>query len=101
LRLRKVQVKRVCWTVKDKTMWCSIRIQGHLSAQWTGWLGGLSIENQADGEAVLSGELADQRALHGILGRLRDMGIVLLALECRDPERAACERKARPGAQPC
>jgi hypothetical protein len=82
-------------------MWCTIRIQGHLSEQWIHWLGDLSIENQASGEAVLSGEVADQSALYGILGRMRDMGVVLLALECRGWKRADCEPKARSGESPC
>jgi hypothetical protein len=82
-------------------MWCTIRIQGHLSDQWKHWLGDLSIENQADGKAVLSGEVADQSALYGILGRLRDMGVVLLALECYCPRCADREPRARRGESPC
>jgi hypothetical protein len=82
-------------------MWCTIRIQGHLSEQWIHWFGDLSIENQASGEAVLSGEVADQSALYGILGRMRDMGVTLLALECRDRKRADPETKARLGESPC
>ena len=82
-------------------MWCTIHIQGHLSEQWIHWLGDLSIENQSNGEAVLSGEVADQSALYGILGRMRDMGVVLLALECRGQKRADPETKARWGESPC
>jgi hypothetical protein len=82
-------------------MWYTIRIQGHLSEQWTHWLGDLSIENQANGEAVLSGAVADQSALYGILGRMRDMGVALLALECRGQERADHEPKARSGELLC
>ena len=82
-------------------MWCTIRIQGHLSEQWVHWLGDLSIENQANGEAVLSGEVADQGALYGILGRMRDVGIVLLALECHRQKCTDCELKTRWGEPPC
>ena len=45
--------------------------QGHLTGQWTHWLGDLSTENQPNGEVVLSGAVADQGALYGILGRMR------------------------------
>jgi hypothetical protein len=51
-----------------------IRVQGHLSERWTTWFDGLKIENQPDGEAVLTGPLADQAALHGVLGQIRDLG---------------------------
>ena len=64
-------------------MWCKIRIRSHLSEHWNHWLGDLSIANQSNREAVLSGEVSGQDALYGILGRIRDMGVVLLALECR------------------
>ena len=57
-----------------------IRVQGHMSSQWAAWFGGLQIENQPNGEAVLSGPLADQAALHGVLGQIRDMGLILIAL---------------------
>ena len=57
-----------------------IRVQGHLSDRWATWFDGLKIENQPHGEAVLTGPLADQAALHGVLGRIRDLGLTLIAL---------------------
>ena len=68
-----------------------IRVQGHLSGQWAAWFGGLKIENQPNGEAVLSGPLADQAALHGVLGQIRDLGLTLIALNriAEDPKNGA------------
>ena len=64
----------------DQPALYQIRVQGHMSSQWAAWFGGLQIENQPNGEAVLSGPLADQAALHGVLGQIRDMGLTLIAL---------------------
>jgi hypothetical protein len=57
-----------------------IRVKGHLDDHWSDWFGGLTITNQASGEAVLAGPLADQAALHGVLIRVRDLGLPLLAV---------------------
>ena len=65
---------------------CQIRVKGHLSDQWAEWFGGLTIENQPDGEAVLSGPLPDQAALHGVLNRIRDIGLTLVAVNCVEPD---------------
>ena len=65
------------------SLYCQIWVKGHLSMQWSNWFSGLSIDNQPQGEAMLSGPLADQAALYGVLDRLRDLGAELLALNCR------------------
>ena len=57
-----------------------IIIQGHLAHHWSTWFDGLTIVNGADGEATLVGPLADQAALHGVLVKLRDLGLPLIAL---------------------
>lgn len=61
---------------------CQIRVKGHLPNHWTVWFGGLEIENQPEGEAVLSGTLSDQAALHGVLKRVRDLGLSLVVVKC-------------------
>ncbi len=68
-----------------------IRVQGHLSSQWTDWFGGLKIENQPNGEAMLSGRLPDQAALYGILNQIRDAGLTLISLSriADDPDNLA------------
>jgi hypothetical protein len=57
-----------------------IRLKGHLDDHWSAWFGNLTISNEADGEAVLRGQLPDQAALHGVLIKIRDLGMPLLAI---------------------
>jgi hypothetical protein len=57
-----------------------IRIEGHLSRSWSSWFEGLTICQEESGETVLSGKLADQAALHGVLMRIRDLGLPLVAV---------------------
>jgi len=56
-----------------------IRVKGHLDSQWSAWFDQLAISNEANGEAVLVGPLTDQAALHGVLIRIRDLGLPLIA----------------------
>ena len=69
-----------------------ITIKGHLDNHWSDWLDNLTISNEASGEAVLYGPLTDQAALHGVLIKIRDLGLPLLALttvatnEAENPE---------------
>ncbi len=58
----------------------SIRVKGHLDSTWSEWFDGLTIANVADGETVLTGEIVDQAALHGLLNKVRDLGLPLLAV---------------------
>jgi hypothetical protein len=62
-------------------MRCHIRIQGHLDPSWQNWFEGLVIVHEEAGTSRLSGSLQDQAALHGILAKLRGLGLTLLALE--------------------
>jgi hypothetical protein len=57
-----------------------IRLKGHLDQDWSDWFDNLTISNRANGEAILSGPLADQAALHGVLIKIRDLGLPLLAI---------------------
>ncbi|MGH9277356.1 MAG: hypothetical protein ACRD12_04525 [Acidimicrobiales bacterium] len=57
-----------------------IRVVGHLGARWAAWFDGLSITSADDGTTVLHGVVVDQAALHGLLQKLRDMGIPLISL---------------------
>jgi hypothetical protein len=56
-----------------------IRIQGHLGAQWTDWFGGLTITLEDNGETLLTGAVVDQAALHGLLRKVRDLGVPLIS----------------------
>jgi hypothetical protein len=55
-----------------------IRVKGILDAQWTDWFNGLTIHPQPNAETLLTGMVADQAALHGLLDKLRDLGLPLL-----------------------
>ena len=68
------------------SIFCQICVKGHLSLQWYDWFGGLSVENRPGGEAVLSGMLPDQAALFGVLGRVRDLGLALVSVQCIEAE---------------
>ena len=57
-----------------------IRVRGHLGERWSEWFDGMRITNEANGEAVLAGQVADQAALHGLLIRVRDLGLPLIAV---------------------
>jgi hypothetical protein len=57
-----------------------IRIKGHLGREWTDWFGGLTITLEEDGETLLTGPVADQAALHGLLRKVRDLGVPLISV---------------------
>ena len=57
-----------------------IRLTGHLDARWEARFDGLALRHEADGTTVLSGQVADQAALHGLLQRVRDLGIPLVSV---------------------
>ncbi len=61
-----------------------IRVRGHLSNQWAERFGGLAIDNLPNGEALLSGALPDQAALHGVLNRILYLGLTLVFLNRTD-----------------
>jgi hypothetical protein len=63
-----------------------IRVEGHLDERWRAWFDGLTIRNEPSGEATLSGAVADQAALHGVLARLRDLNLPIVALARLTPE---------------
>ena len=60
-------------------------VKGHLDGRWSEWFDGLQITNLENGEALLSGHIVDQSALHGVLTRVRDLGLPLLALRSAGP----------------
>jgi len=72
----------------SESLYCQIRVKGHLFSQWTDWFDGLEIKNQPNGEALLSGDLPDQAALYGVLKRMSNLGLTLISLNCveRSPD---------------
>jgi len=65
-----------------------IRIKGHLGREWTDWFGGLTITALDNGETLLIGAVVDQAALHGLLRKVRDVGLPLLSVGCVKPDQA-------------
>ncbi len=63
---------------------CQVRVKGHLRGEWSNWFENLTITNDPDGEAVLTGTLVDDTALYGVLMKMRDIGLSLLTFQ-RDP----------------
>ena len=57
-----------------------IRIKGHLNSSWSEWFEGLSMTHEEDGTTVLTGPVADQPALHGLLVKIRDLGLPLVSV---------------------
>lgn len=65
---------------KSKVLHYEIRIKGHLEIRWSDWFGGLIITLEENGNTCLSGPVADQAALHGLLRKVRDIGLPLLTV---------------------
>jgi hypothetical protein len=63
-----------------------IIVQGHLDADWSEELEGLTITHRSDGTSLLSGPLLDQSMLHGLLLKVRDLGLTLLSFTRLDPQ---------------
>jgi hypothetical protein len=70
------------------TMVYQIRIKGHLGDQWTEWFGGVTITLETNGNTLLRCTGIDQAALHGLLKKVRDLGMPLISVNRIDPEQA-------------
>ena len=66
-----------------KSVIYQIRIKGHLDESWLRWFEGLDISPLPEGGTVISGEM-DQSALHGVLNRIRDLGLALISVQRKD-----------------
>jgi hypothetical protein len=64
-----------------------IRVEGVLGERWTGWSEGLQVSSEA-GETIISGPVADQPALDGVLVKIRDLGMCLISVRRLDPDNA-------------
>jgi hypothetical protein len=65
----------------DKPSVYQIRVKGNLENKWSKWFGGFSITSPTIGETVLVGVVADQAALHGLLAKVRDLGLPLIEVK--------------------
>jgi hypothetical protein len=69
----------------DQPVFYQIRLKGHLGQQWTEWFEGLTITREENGDTLLTGPVLDQSALHGILKKVRDLGMPLLSVNSIEP----------------
>jgi hypothetical protein len=69
-----------CKTGSSQPLIYQIRIEGHLGQQWMDWFEGLTITLEEDGDTLLTGPVTDQAALHGLLKKVRDLGMPLVSV---------------------
>ncbi|MBP6472643.1 MAG: hypothetical protein KBE23_07225 [Chloroflexi bacterium] len=65
-----------------------IRLRGHLGEEWASWFGGLTITQTAEGNTLLTGPMVDQAALHGVLKKVRDLGLTLISVNPQQGEKS-------------
>lgn len=65
-----------------------IRLKGHLDDRWGNWFGDMTITLEDNGITLLTGPVIDQAALHGLLRKVRDLGMPLLSVNCLKPDQA-------------
>jgi hypothetical protein len=63
-----------------------IRVKGHLDLDWSAWFDGFTITHDADGSTVIVGMVADPSALYGLIGKARDLGLILIAVVRSTPQ---------------
>ena len=63
-----------------------IRVKGVLDGRWSEWFDGMTVSSDASGETTLTGPVADQAALHGVLTRIRDLGLALVSVTRLDTD---------------
>ena len=63
-----------------------IRLKGHLDARWAAWFDGLGLSHERDGTTVIHGPVVDQAALHGLLRKVRDVGLPLVSVVRVEPD---------------
>jgi hypothetical protein len=66
-----------------------IRVKGHLDLDWSAWFDGFTITHNPDGCTTIAGMVADQAALYGLIGKVRDLGLMLIMVTPIEPEVAA------------
>ena len=62
----------------------TLRVEGHLDERWSTWFGGLALTFEGDGTTTLRGVVTDQAELHGLLAKVRDLGLTLISVTAAD-----------------
>jgi len=74
---------------RDEPPTYAVRIQGHLDSRWAAWFEGLTIRQEEQGVTLLTGPLLDQAALHGLMRKVRDLGLTLLSITHAAPDQGS------------
>ena len=75
-----------------------IRIKGHVEDRWADWFEGMTITLKEDGDTLLTGPVTDQAALHGLLRKVRDLGLPLLSVNrIESSQNETCQRHSKQG----
>ena len=75
--------------------WYEIRVEGHLDTRWAAWFDGLTVTRGSDGTTIIHGAVADQAALHGLLQKIRDLGLPLISVNHVTPEHPSAPAEPR------
>lgn len=76
----KVMLDKLTPNTPNQAAIYQIRLRGHLGRQWAGWFEGLTITLEENGDTLLTGTVVDQSALHGLLKKVRDIGMPLISV---------------------
>lgn len=68
-------------TMIDQSVIYQFRIKGHLGPEWSDWFGGMSIVMESGGDSLVTGASVDQAQLHGVLRKIRDLGLPLISVQ--------------------
>ena len=72
--------KKTFEEIPSQNLYYKIRLKGHLDTRWADWFDGLTITQEENGDTLLSGPVIDQAALHGLLKKVRDLGLPLVSV---------------------
>lgn len=86
-----LSICRMGWLMQAYSLF-QIRVRGHLSVEWSEWFDRMTIEHEADGVTALTGTLADQAALYGVLIRIRNLGLSLISVNLINQNPEECRK---------
>ena len=81
-----LQTQSLPVSMETPMQYIEIRVKGHLDTSWTEWLEGFTLNHTDKDETILTGSVPDQAALYGLIAKLRDLGVSLIALDIKTDE---------------